>query len=249
MEQESRHKDLVCNQRRRSLYTPHVLTKLLLLLSLFFFFLFDNSAHCSDIVWSNELVFLFHFPLLFLYLWLINSFSFFFFLLLSFLVVFILCVFFSFAFLFSFWRTPLNHDNRSFAWKTLLFSHPRVRLEISILGQVNGKKSMFGSKGLQTAGHNVCRDICLANGSERRECPNHFHKTHIMITRNWCKINHSTHPWGHSNIRLVAIQTLRLRVCFHIQAKPVFQRLLFYQVIQHPSPFWHSRKSFVVFTL
>ena len=68
VEQESRHKDLVCNQRRRSLYTPHVLTKLLLLLSLFFFFLFDNSAHCSDIVWSNELVFLFHFPLLFLYL-------------------------------------------------------------------------------------------------------------------------------------------------------------------------------------
>ena len=133
--------------------------------------------------------------------WLILSLSFFF-LLLSFLVVFILCVFFSFAFLFSFWRTPLNHDNRSFAWKTLLFSHPRVRLEISILGQVNGKKSMFGSKGLQTAGHNVCRDIFLASGLERRECSNHFHETHIMTIRNSCKINHSTHPCGHSNIRL-----------------------------------------------
>jgi len=64
------------------------------------------------------------------------------------------------------------------------------------------KKSMFGSKGLQMVGHDVCWDICLANGSEMRECPNHFHEMHIMIIRNSCKINHSTHPCVHSNIRL-----------------------------------------------
>ena len=59
------------------------------------------------------------------------------------------------------------------------------------------KKLTFGSKGLQMAGHDVCWDIYLANGSEIRECPNHFHETHIMIIRNSRKINHSTHPCGH----------------------------------------------------
>ena len=86
---------------------------------------------------------------------------------------------------------------------------------------------MLGSKGLQMEGHDLCRDICLANGSKIKECPNHFHETHIMIIRNSCKINHSTHPCGHSNIRLCGHATLRLRVCFPIQITPVFQRLLF----------------------
>ena len=132
----------------------------------------------------------------------LSLFSFLFFCFLS--LVFLLFVFF---FCFSFfsvlsWRTPLTQDNRSFVWKTLLLSHPRVRLEISILGQGYGKKLMFGSKGLQMTGHNVFADICLANGSERRECPNHFHEMHIMIIRNSSKISHSTYPCGHSNIRL-----------------------------------------------
>jgi len=34
-------------------------------------------------------------------------------------------------------------------------------------------------------------------------------------------------------VKFVVTQTLRLRVRFHIQAKSVFQRLLFYQVIQN----------------
>ena len=78
----------------------------------------------------------------------------------------------------------------------------RVRWETSILGQGYGKKSMFGSKGLQMAEHNVYWCICLANGSARRECPDHFHETHIVMIINSCKINHSTHPCGNSYIRL-----------------------------------------------
>ena len=64
------------------------------------------------------------------------------------------------------------------------------------------KKLTYGSKGLHMAGHDLCQDICLANGLEIRECPYHFHEMHIMMTRNSCKINHNTHPCGHSNIRL-----------------------------------------------
>jgi len=64
------------------------------------------------------------------------------------------------------------------------------------------KKLTYGSKGLHMAGHDLCQDICLANGLEIRECPYHFHEMHIMMTRNSCKINHSTRPCGHSNIRL-----------------------------------------------
>ena len=82
--------------------------------------------------------------------------------------------FFLFLFFLSFWWTPLTQDNRSFAWKTLLLSHPKARLEISILGQGYGKKSMFGSKGLQMVGHNVCRDICLAKWLRKMGMPKSF---------------------------------------------------------------------------
>jgi len=133
-----------------------------------FIFLSDYSAHCSNIVWSKELVFLFYFPLLFsISDWLILSLSFFFFCFLS--LLFLFFVFF-FAFLFFLWK-HLNQDNRSIAWKTLLLSHPKGRLEISILGQGYGKKSMFGSKGLQKAGHNVCQDICLAKWLRKMGMP------------------------------------------------------------------------------
>jgi len=33
------------------------------------------------------------------------------------------------------------------------------------------KKSTFGSKGLQMAGHDVCQDIYLANGSANKRMP------------------------------------------------------------------------------
>ena len=57
-------------------------------------------------------------------------------------------------------------------------------------------------------------------------------------------------PMRTLNIKFVVTQSLRLRVCFHIQMKPAFQQLFFYQVhTKHPSPFWHSGKSFITFTL
>ena len=36
------------------------------------------------------------------------------------------------------------------------------------------KRLTFGSKGLQMAGHDVCRDICLANGLGIRERPKSY---------------------------------------------------------------------------
>ena len=63
---------------------------------------------------------------------------------------------------------------------------------------------------------------------------NHFHETYIMTIGNSCKINHSTHPCGHSNMKnLWPCKHYGLGFVFHIQAKPVFQGLLFYQVIQN----------------
>ena len=86
---------------------------------LLYFFSFDNYAHCLDIVWSKEPLFLlFYFPSLFFNLWFDYS-------------------FFSFLFFFFlfFWRTSLTQGKRSFSSKILLFFLPRIRLEISILGQ------------------------------------------------------------------------------------------------------------------
>ena len=112
---------------------------------------------------------------------------------------------FSFSFYFLFLLTHISNPRGKgcFSWKIFLFSLPRVRLEISILGQGHGQNLTSGSRGLHMVGHDLCQDICLANGSATRECPNHFHETHIMMTRSSCKINHNTHPCGHSNIRLL----------------------------------------------
>jgi len=131
---------------------PQILIESLLLFS--FFFAFDNFAHGSDIVWSKEpfyffSFFLFYFLLLFFNLWLVD-------------------------FLLFFWRTFITPGKRSFFWKILLFSLPRVRLEISIPGQGYGQNVDVWLQVLQMARHDVCRDICLASGSGIRECPKSF---------------------------------------------------------------------------
>ena len=80
-----------------------------------------------------------------------------------------------------------------------------------------------------------------------RECPNHFHETHIMIIRNSCKINHSTHPCGHSNIRLCGHANTKAQGLFpHSYQTSVSKIAHFIKSYKHPR---HSGKSFVVFTL
>ena len=99
-------------------------------------------------------------------------------------------------------------------------------------------------------GHDVCQDICLANGSKIRECPNHFHEMHIMIIRNSCKINHSTHPYGHSNIRLCGNANTKAQDLFpHSDQTSVSTIALFIKSYKHSNLFWHSGKSFIAFTL
>ena len=93
-------------------------------------------------------------------------------------------------------------------------------------------------------------DIYLANGSKRRECPDHFHETHIMITRNSCNINHRQYPCRHSNTRLCGHTNTKAQGSFpHSSQTSVSMIALLSSHTKHLSPFWHSGKSFVVFTL
>ena len=50
------------------------------------------------------------------------------------------------------------------------------------------------------------------------------------------------------NIKFMVKQSLRLRACFHIQAKSVFQQLLFYQVIQNIQAHFDIRESLSLFS-
>ena len=122
---------------------PQVLTKLLL--PSLSFFAFDNFAHCLDIIWYKEPLCMFFFL----------SFQFFSF-------------FFSFFFCFC---TSLTQGKRSFSWKIFQPSLPRVRLQISILGQGYGQESALGIKGLQIMGHDLCWVSVWQMAQEQRNAP------------------------------------------------------------------------------
>ena len=86
--------------------------------------------------------------------------------------------------------------------------------------------------------NNVHWGSYLANDLERRNA--HITSMNHML---WQLEIHAQSIVAHIHadtqyIKFVVTQSLRLRVCFHIQIKPVFQQLFFYQVhAKHPSPF------------
>ena len=106
VEQESRHKDLVSNWSRQSLYAPHVFTKLLLLFSPFFSFRQFCALFRHRLVQRTCFSFLFSFSLL---LSLIDWF----FLFLFFFFCFLYLLFFIFVFFFAFlfWWTPPSKES------------------------------------------------------------------------------------------------------------------------------------------
>ena len=82
-----------------------------------------------------------------------------------------------FIFLFFFFQcTSLTQGKRSFSWRIFQLFLPRVRWEISILGQGYGQKVDVWLKRPTNGGTWFMSDICLANGSGIRECPDYFHE-------------------------------------------------------------------------
>ena len=129
----------------------------------FIFFSFGNSAHCSHIVWSED-------PFFSIFLCFSSIFDWFFLFSFSFPFLFFIFLFFFFQ------CTSLTQGKRSFSWRIFQFFLPRVRWEISILGQGYGQKVDVWLKRPTNGGTWFMSDICLANGSGIRECPDYFHE-------------------------------------------------------------------------